>query len=157
MGRPQFQMLTATLPSESLATLTQTPATAIAAGDSEQITFYSASGTKSRAWGAYLNADIPTGGTAGTHGIAVSVSGFNLTQGTSNYDNPVTFLNGYWSSATSAAQPNTGLSPQSWWLNTVQFDATNGLVCTYTNGTTGGTSDASTRTYNLLTVEEDLP
>lgn len=155
MGRPQFQTLTASLPSEALATLGQAPATTVAAAGSEQITYYAPVGTKATVWGAYLQANAPTGATSGTHGLAVSVSGYNLTQGTSNYGDVVTFLNGYWSSATTAAQPNTGLSPQSWWLGVVQFDSVEAIVLTYTNNT-NATSPSGARNYHLLVNEVNL-
>jgi len=147
-GRPDYQTLAATLPSEIWAGVAQTPTTDIAAGSSETIVFYSPVGTVSRVVSCHALIPAPNLATAGTHRLDIYSNGFGgFVSGTSNFGDAVEFNFGNWVSATTKAEPG---SAQSWWLGRENvFDY---------NLTTGGTElGTQGRVYELATMVVDLP
>lgn len=155
MGRPQFQMLTATLPSESAATVSQTETADIAAGASEQVHFYSPTGTVSH----NQVMDFAVGNVAGatgahTHTLTVDLVGLGVSYGSEPDTDFITFRFGGWIAPATGmpADPNS----DSWWLGgRTEFDDTNGITFTYQNNSAH--TQTNSRAYQLGVRVVDLP
>lgn len=159
MGRPDYQTLSATLPSQSWAQTSTTPDTALDAGQSEQITIYAPSGTTARVISMSMSAPAPTGASAGTHGCTIYLGIPDVTQGVSDYADELTYRSGFWQTATNAATwPVAGTTSQAWWLgDRTVTDDSHAIAFNYGNDTTAGTSPAGSRTYVLTYLVVDLP
>lgn len=157
-GAPDWQNLTATLPSKSQFGYYDNDATNVAAGASVQITVYSPVGTLVMVTGASLNMPSgPTGATTGNHELrAEGPAGVDLVLGTSTYDTGIIYDAGYWVTATTPSPPAAAGADQSYWLKTGTIITDDeGLVLTYYNNTDAAQTAA--RTWVLAGTEEDLP
>ena len=155
-GAPDYQRLTATLPSESYGLLSETDTTAVDAGTYLDYVFYSPAGTISRITSAYFNIAAPVGATAGTHQLQIGLpGGGNMTSATSNYSSSLYWDDGFWEVADNLQHPPDTMD-QAWWLKAgVVIDAVSGFSVLYTNSTTGGTQ--SNRIYRLGTTVVNQP
>lgn len=159
MGRPQFQTLTATLPSEALSFLSMTNNAEVPANTTITYTLYAPSGAIARVQTAYLAVPPPTGAAAGTHGLVVLLgnSGAQITAGFSNYTDHVIYSSGYWNTATSAQYPPAAAGmDQSYWLDKTVIDALTGIQFQYQNNTAGIVAAAAIQ-LDLGVVVIDLP
>lgn len=157
---PDWTTLTATLPTEAQKAFLQQPATQIAAGASESITFYASSGTLVKVSNAYLDAPGIAAATSGNHEIRIfGPDQIDYTKGLSSPTDPVLYGWGYWNSATAAGGqfPPAGAGyDQAWWLKSgVLVDATIGIGMIYYNNTNA--AQTGVRTYLVAGTEVDLP
>ncbi|MHB2020331.1 MAG: hypothetical protein ACYCW6_25625 [Candidatus Xenobia bacterium] len=156
MGRPDYQSLSATLPSKSWESYTPDITTPVDAGSNVSVTLYSPAGTISTVISVYLNAPATTGGTSGNQQMSIDANNTGVTEGSAPYTDPVSFNNGYWSNASTQSEPPGGSSPQSWMLGRLVMDASMGIQFSYSSDSTSGTQDGPITIY-VGVVEEDIP
>lgn len=157
-GTPDYQRLTATLPSISQVAFLSQPATDIAAGGSEQITFYSAAGTYSTIRSVSMTAPAIAAATTGNQEIRLYGSDqVNYTLGTSAYSDVLSYGPGYWNTASITQQPPAQAgADQAWFLKAgIVVDATTGCGILCYNNTNAAQTGA--RFYLLTGTREDLP
>lgn len=159
-GAPDWQQLTATLPSKSESVLTFAMPD-IAAGGFADVIVYSPAATLSTIMSAYANI-AQSGATAGTIGgywYFPEAQG-SITYATLDYsDGPLEFDNAFWSGADGG---QTGLTSfpadASYWLGkNVTFGSTHGLGWQTSNNLTGGTISSAQQTVVVKITVEDLP
>lgn len=158
MGRPDYQSLSATLPSEGWSSITEIPATDVPALGNEGFILYSPSGTLSRVIASHCLVPSPTGATSGDHEVDIISNGFGaFTMGDSNFGDACEFNAGCWKSATKSQSPPAG-SSQAWWMASQNvFDATHGFVVNYFNRTNATELGTQGRYYYFATNQVDLP
>jgi hypothetical protein len=158
-GAPDYQTLTATLPSIAPVGGVQTETADLDAGKSETIYVSSASGTVARLSAlATAQITVPSGASSGYHEIAVNTpETVGLILGTSNFNSSVTNLQynfGFWMQAGVVQYPPAGTN-QAWWANSQYCTATESIEFIYSNNTNA--TQTASRTYYWQLVEEDLP
>lgn len=156
-GRPDYQTLAATLPSQSLLNFTEAPASQINAGGSEQYTFYPPAGTIGKLTNLWLSANAPAGAASGIHQmVATPQGGPNVLIGESTYAAGVSYLSGAWNTNSAQTPPAAAGADQSWPIgNRLIVDSTHGLNLSYTNNTNVATTE--TRNYMATMLVEDQP
>ena len=154
-GAPDYQRLTATLPSRSQAIVTQTDTTSCAAsGGVASVTFYSPSGTLSYVQAFYCSTPAPTGATSGTT-LAQVLSGPVFTGASVSYTASNEFNDGAWGQGTGITQ-TPPLGHESYWLGgRTSFDSVTGIECSFVNSTDVATTQE--RKWQFGVVREDLP
>ena len=158
-GAPDWQQLTATLPSIAAVGAAQTEAADIAAGASEQIMIAAAPGSVARltAW-SNNGIPIPPGATSGNHQLQINTpNGVALVFGQSDYNatqSAIEFNGGFWQAAGTAQWPAAGTN-QSWWAGTQYCTATAAFTLYYFNNT--NVTQTNSRQYFWQLVQEDLP